>query len=151
METVTYSDEAVSDFIRQHFVAVRIPVKEQRDVVEKYLVSWTPTVIVADHEGQPHYRVEGYLSPEDMLQQLLLAEARLQFDGKEFDAAAKFYGEVVTQYPGTDAAAEAMYWSPVAAYKRSHDKSQLLRGWKELREKMPDSAWARRATIPKTG
>ena len=65
MDTVTYPDLRVAQFIQGHFVAARVMVKQDPRLVQEYLVSWTPHVVIADDQGKVHYRIEGYLPPED--------------------------------------------------------------------------------------
>jgi thioredoxin-related protein len=60
MDTVAYPDPRVTQFITGHFIPARVRVKESPELVEEYLVGWTPNVVVADDQGKVHYRVEGY-------------------------------------------------------------------------------------------
>jgi thioredoxin-related protein len=72
MDTVTYPDPRVAQFVQQHFVPVKVGVKQNQRLAEDYLVSWTPNVVIADEQGKVHYRVEGYLPPEDFVAYLSL-------------------------------------------------------------------------------
>jgi hypothetical protein len=151
MDTVTYPDPRVAEFVSRHFVPVQLPVKEHRDLVEEYLVSWTPNVILADDRGRPHDRVEGYLPPEDFLAELALGLGKFLLNRKQFaDAAERFEG-VVERHPGTEARAEALYWLGVALYKGSHDAALLRPSWQRLTREHPASGWATRTKVPGMG
>ena len=40
-----------------------------------------------------------------------------------------------------------MYWSGVTAYKRDNNADSLMKFWKDLKEKFPDSPWWTRASF----
>src|SRR5262245_42893352 len=87
MATVTYPDPRVAQFIAGHFVPAKVRVKESPRLVEEYLVGWTPNVVVADDQGKVHYRVEGYLPPEEFLAHLSLGVGKYWLNRKQFDRA----------------------------------------------------------------
>src|SRR5437660_9247871 len=129
MDTVTYPDARVAEFIKKHVAPVRVVVRENRELANDYLVSWTPNVVVADDRGRVHYRVEGYLPPQEFVARLSLGVGRFLLDGKRFaDAAGRFEG-VVARHPGTPQAAEALYWLGVARYKEARDPARLRPSW----------------------
>jgi TolA-binding protein len=49
--------------------------------------------------------------------------------------------------PGTDAAAEAMYWAGVARYKATNDASALKATADAFKKRYQDSIWAKKASI----
>jgi tetratricopeptide (TPR) repeat protein len=151
MDTVTYPDPRVAAFIGQHFVPVRVMVKEKPDVAASYDVSWTPSVVLDDGSGKARYRTEGYLPPEDFVAQLALGLGRYELDRQQFDRAAHHFEEVNQRHRGTDAAAQALYWHGVARYKASKDPAQLRPSWDRLIKEYPQSDWAKRANVPKKG
>lgn len=150
MDTVTYPDARVAGFIQQHFVPVKVMVKEDAATAEQYGVTWTPNVIVADAEkGAVHYRVEGFLPAEDFIARLSLGAGRYWLDRGEQAKAIERFQEVAERHKGSDAAAEALYWLGVANYKQSKDPAQLRPSWQKLIETYPNSEWAKRANVPK--
>jgi len=151
MDTVTYPEPRVAHFLEQYFIPVKVRVKESRDLVEHYLVSWTPNVVLADDQGRVHDRVEGYLPPEDFLACLALGVGRYLLNRKRFAQAAERFEEVAQRHWGSDAGAEALYWLGVARYKQTHDSAQLHPSWQRLAQEYPNSAWTRRTRIPATG
>jgi tetratricopeptide (TPR) repeat protein len=151
MDTVTYPDSRVAQFVQGHFLAVRVKVKEEPDLGKDYLVSWTPNVVVLDENGAVHYRVEGYLPPDEFIAHLSLGLGKYWLNRKQFAQAAERFDEVAARHHGTNAGAEALYWLGVAQYKQSHDPAQLRPSWQRLANEYPDSEWTRRARIPGTG
>jgi hypothetical protein len=148
MDTVTYPDPRVAEFAASHFVTVRVPVKTNPALTDEYLVSWTPNVVIADDGGRVHYRIEGYLPPDDFIAHLSLGFGRFLLDRRQYDEAADRFEDVARRHHNTDAGAEALYWLGVARYKASHDPAQLRPSWDELARDHPHSEWARRAQIP---
>jgi uncharacterized protein YyaL (SSP411 family) len=148
MDTVTYPDPRVAQFIAGHFVPVKVRVKENPRLVEEYLVGWTPNVVIVDDQGKVHYRVEGYLSPEEFLAHLSLGIGKYWLNRKQFQRAKERFDEVARRHAGTDAGAEALYWLSVAQYKQSRDPAQLRLSWQRLAQEYPKSEWTTRTHIP---
>ncbi len=149
MDTVTYPDPRVAQFIEGHFVAVQQHVKESQALVQEYFVSWTPNVVITDDHGKIHYRIEGYLPPEDFLAYLSLGIGKYWLNHKQFEQARGRFEEVARRHSGTDAGAEALYWQGVAQYKLSHDPTQLRPSWQQLAQEYPKSEWSQRTRIPR--
>src|SRR5436190_13407140 len=114
MDTVTYPDPRVAQFIVGHFLAARVHVKESPQLVQEYLIGWTPNVVVADDQGKVHYRVEGYLPPEEFVAHLSLGIGKYWLNRKQFEQARERFDEVARRHSGTDIGAEAFYWLGVA-------------------------------------
>ena len=148
MDTVTYPDSRVAQFLVNHFLPARVTVKQNPGLVEQYLVGWTPNVVIIDDREKIHYRVEGYLPPEEFVAHLSLAIGKYWLNRKQFDRAGDRFDEVARRHSGTDAGAEALYWLGVARYKPSHDPAQLRPIWQRLAEQHPKSEWAKRTRIP---
>src|SRR5437868_1855977 len=137
MDTVTYPDHRVADFLQQHFVAAKLPVKQNRPLVEDYLVSWTPNVVIGDERGRAHYRVEGYCGPEDFVARLSLGLGKYWLNRHQFRLASERFEEVAQRHAGSDAGAEALYWHGVAQYKESDDAARLRESWRKLASEYP--------------
>ena len=150
MDTVTYPEPRVAHFLGLHFIPVKVRVKENRELVENYLVSWTPHVVLADDHGRVHDRVEGYLPPEDFLARLALGVGRYLLNRKQLAQAAERFEEVAQRHSGSEAGAESLYWLGVARYKQAHDPAQLRPSWQRLAQEYPTSPWTRRTQIPST-
>jgi thioredoxin-related protein len=154
MNTGPYSDEKVQKFIMENF----IPLKSQcfwdkpTELMQRFEIKWTPTLIVHDPEGKEHHRVVGYLPVDDLIAQLILGKGKIHFETDRLPEAIAQFQMVVDQCLNTGAAPEAVYWLGVAGYKQTHDAKFLRQIYDQLTAKYPQSEWARRAeaysTIP---
>src|SRR6266542_2115751 len=143
MDTVTYPDHRVAHFIEEHFIPARVRTKDNPQLLKEYFVTWTPNVVVTDEQGKVHYRVEGFLPPEEFVARLSLGAGKYYLDHDEFDRAAERFEEVAERHRGTEAGAEGLYWLGVARYKKAHDKAQLRPSWERLAQEYPDSDWTK--------
>src|SRR5262245_15868753 len=148
MDTVTYPDHHVAQFIEDYFVPARVKVKENPQLIKDYFVSWTPNVVIADDQGKIHYRIEGFHQPHEFMAKLSLGVGRYHLNRQEIDKAAERFEEVAERHSGTDAGAEALYWLGVANYKQAHDPGQLRASWQRLAKEYPDNEWTKRSTVP---
>ena len=148
MDTVTYPDARVAQFLVHHFLPVKVSVKENARLVEDYLVSWAPNIVILDEKGLVHYRLEGYLPPEDFVAYLSLGIGKYWLNRKQFAKAGERFQEVSERHAGTDVGAEALYWLGVARYKQARDPGQLRPSWQKLAQDYPLSEWAKRTNIP---
>lgn len=149
MDTVTYPNDQVAEFVQQHFVPARVDVKDSPQLANDFMVHWSPTTVIADSQGKVHYRIDGFVPAHEFVAKLSLGVGRFHLNREEFEAATERFDEVSQKHQGTEAAAEAMYWRAVTDYKQSKDVSQLMAGWQKLREHYPESEWSRKADIPK--
>ena len=147
MNTGPYSDEKVQKFIMGNF----IPLKSQcfwdkpTELMQKFEIKWTPTLIVHDPEGKEHHRMVGYLPADNLIAQLILAKGNIYFDTDRLPEAIAQFQTVINQYPDAGAAPEAVYWLGVARFKRTHDPKFLREIYDRLAKRYPQSEWARRA------
>jgi hypothetical protein len=148
MDTVTYPDARVAQMVMQHFVPARVEVKREPNLVEEYLVAWMPHLVIIDDQGTVHYRLEGYLAPEEFMAYLSLGLGKLHLNRGQFFPAAERFEGVVQRHRGTDAGAEALYWLGVTHYKQTHDPAELRRSWQQLTQEHSNSTWAHRTRIP---
>ncbi len=126
---------------------MKIHIKEQPRVFERWGVQWTPTILMLDAQGKEHHRIEGYLPAEDFLAQLEVGLGHTAFAGQRWAEAEKRFREVLEKLPTSDAAAEAMYWAGVAKYKGSGDPSALRETAQQFKQKYSDTAWAKKASV----
>ena len=146
-----YSQPQIAEFIRDHFVAARLHVKDDRDAFQRvsaqFNAQWTPTTLIVDPDGAERHRIEGFLPADDFASQLALGLAKSAFARADFAAAAKTFDEVLQTYPDTEAAPEAQYWSGVSRYKGSGDASALAETASRFKQRYADSSWAKKASV----
>lgn len=128
-----------------NYVALKVNVKEQRDLAKKLRVIWTPTVFAALPDGTVLHQTIGWLPPSDFLAEFGYGLARASLESRDFDAASRLLRDAVARAPGHDRAPEAMYWLGVSEFRRTGGIEAARVAWKELADKWPASAWATRA------
>jgi hypothetical protein len=148
MDTVTYPDPRVAEFIAEHFVPVKLAIKEHAQLASDYLVSWTPNIVIGLGIDKIHYRIEGYFGPEDFLAHAALGLGKYLLNNNQFDEAFDRFDEVAQRHADADSGAQALYWRGVADYRRTGDAAQLRPSWKQLQQDHSESDWAKRSRVP---
>lgn len=146
MGAVTYPDARVQTIINQEF----IPVKQGPDaepISSDFWVRWTPALFVCDPYGNPHQRVVGFLPPEQLIPYLLLGKGKTYFDHRRFNDALAAFERLISDWPQSFAAPQAIYHRAVSRYRTSEDPHHLKIGHQILKAEYPDSEWAVR-TLP---
>jgi len=141
---VTYPDERVAKFLSLNYVPVQIQTTNA-ELMSKYSVSWTPTLLVLDADGKEHYRAVGFFTPDDLIATFMTAKGRWALDTDQLADARALFEEVIAGYPDRDAAAEATFFLGVVKYKITHDPKALREGYDFLKEKFPHSTWTKQA------
>lgn len=144
MGAVTYPNEGVAKFVDLNFVPVQVETSN-KDLVEKYNVSWTPAILVLDSDGKEHYRSVGFLQPDVFIATFELGKARYYLDLEQFAEARALLEELVERCPVPEVLPEAIYFHGVATYKQTHDVKPLKKAYETLSAKYPQSEWAKRA------
>jgi hypothetical protein len=137
----------VARFINEHFIPVKLHVKEQPAAFGRFGAQWTPTLIILTPSGQEAYRFEGYLPADDFLAQLTLGLGHTEFKQNRFGEAEKYFREVVERHRDSDSAPEALYWAGVSRYKGSNDAAALKQTADAFRSQYSDSSWAKKASV----
>jgi hypothetical protein len=144
MGAVTYPDERVAKFISLNFIPVQVQTTDQA-MMQRFSVSWTPTLLVLDGDGREHYRAVGFFKPDDLIATMETAKGRWALDTDQLPEARAIFEEVISCYPDKDAAAEALFLLGVAKFKMTHDPKLLRETYDELSAKFPQSTWTKRA------
>ncbi len=145
MGAVTYPENRVAEFINGRMVPVQL-LYDAQPYASEYNVKWTPTMIVLDGDGKEHHRIVGFLPPEEFIPGLLLGIAKASFDRDELGQALTDLDKLISSYPRSAAAPEAMFLRGVALFKTSHQAEPLKEAFEQLKREFPSSEWAKRAT-----
>ena len=132
--------------IESSFTPARFHVKEQPDAFPRFGAEWTPTILVSNPAGKERHRIEGFLPKEDFMGQLRLGLAHLAREEGDFESAESRYRELADSAQ-PELAAEALYWSGVSNYKRTHDGTVLTDTARQMRERFADSTWMKKASV----
>ncbi|MFZ5905848.1 MAG: tetratricopeptide repeat protein [Nitrospirota bacterium] len=144
MAAVTYPNEKVINFITAKMIPVQVSFDAQ-PIAADFTVKWTPTVITLDSTGKEHHRTVGFLAPEEFIPSLLLGMAKVHFDGDQFENALETLNNLLTEYPESDSAPEAIYLRGVCLYKSTHDAKPLKEAYETLNARDPKGEWTKRA------
>lgn len=147
-----YPDEAVVEFVTGTFVPVRAHVREQADdykrLAQRFDAPWTPTTLILDaEEAAERHRIEGFLPKDDYLAQLRLGLGHAAFARGRYAEARERFDEVLAQFPETEAAPEAQYWTGVARYKETGDNAALAETGRRFTERYTGTVWAKKASV----
>jgi thioredoxin-related protein len=144
MGAVTYPNEGVAKFVDLNFVPVQVQ-SSNKELADKYNVSWTPTILVLDADGKEHYRTVGFLKPDVFIATFELGKARYYLDREQFAEARALLEELIERCPVPEVVPEAIFYHGVASYKQTHDPKPLRQAYDTLTSKYPQSDWAKRA------
>jgi hypothetical protein len=142
-----YPDERVEKFVEQNFVPIKIHIKENPAGFEWFGAQWTPTIIIADPGGSERYRFEGYLPADDFMAQLQLGLAKIAFTKSDFSKAEQLYRDIVSRFPDSAAAPEALYWAGVSKDKGTSNAGALKDTALAFRSRYGDSQRAKKASV----
>jgi len=144
MDAVTYPDKKVADFIKKNLIALRLQ-SDAKPYCTDFKISWTPTLVVLDHEGKEHHRTVGFLSPEELIPSLLLGITKTRFEQQQYAEALSVIQQILDEYPGSGSAAEALFLKGVVRYKSTHDPKPLKEAYEQLQAQYPASELTKRA------
>ena len=144
MDAVTYPDETVARFIQSSTIPLRVPF-DHKPLAEDFNVKWTPTIITLDEEGKEHHRTLGFLAPEEFIPSLILGRGKMHFDRDRFREALSDMETILTGYPSSGSAPEAIYLMGVSTYKLTHEAKPLKDTYERLQREYPQSEWTKRA------
>lgn len=146
-----YPDPRVAAFVDEHFVPVRVHVRDQSEAFKtlgnRYNAHWTPATLVLDAAGVERFRTEGFLPAEDFLPQLMLGLGHAAFAAGDFTGAERWFQQVVDKHPTSDEAAEGLYWSGVSRYKGRNDPGALADLGVAFTRRYQDTPWAKKASV----
>jgi thiol-disulfide isomerase/thioredoxin len=151
MEARTYPNPELAALIEREFVPVKFNVKEPRaefrDLLRMTKPLFTPLLLMLDSTGTELRRTTGYLPVPELEADLRLVLGLADLLHARYESAYVRLREVADRLRETHAAAEALYWSGVAAYRRNgRGLEGLTPEWAELQSRYPGSTWAQRAS-----
>lgn len=144
MDAGTYPNEAVIEFINQNVVPLQVA-SDQQPMASDFKVTWTPSLLILDQEGNEHHRTVGFMSANELIPSLLLGIGNLHFNGNDFKKALGRYEKIVSDFSGSDSAPEAVFQIGVSLYKSTNDPKPLKEAYEHLQDKYPENQWTKRA------
>lgn len=144
MDAVAYIDPNVIAFINEKLIPLRLPASDPA-LGSRFRVKWTPTLLILDSDGAEQYRTLGFYPPKDLIPSILLGMGKAWFNKPDRPAACDCFARIITEYPSSSMAPEAIYLNGVSRYIESHDVSNLIGIYDRLATDYPESEWLVRA------
>ncbi len=144
MDAVTYPNVKVREFLQDRIIPLQLMHNAQPYATER-CVKWTPSLLVIDAEGKEHHRVTGFLPPVELIPSLLLGIGKGHFNRDQLKEALENFEQVISEYPYSGSAPEAVFFRGVASYKSTHQPGHLKDAYNLLQVRYHYSEWARRA------
>ena len=116
MDTVTYPDPAIAEYISAHFVPLKLILgnRDHWPLFRANHVIWTPTAGFMDRNGSLHHHSPGYLPPAEFISVLKIGRARcLMAWTRSAEAAAELESAAALD---NSLSPEALYWLGVARF-----------------------------------
>jgi len=154
----TYSDAALQG-LAPHFIWIKYNTTAPdfwfKRLNGRFAHFWHPDVLVLDHHLRELRRVIGYLPAAELVPQIELGRALGHLYRREHELAVQVLDHIVTSYPRSAVAPEALYWMGVGGY-RIGGEAELVRIWGRIALEYPRSDWRLRAdcldvSIPEEG
>lgn len=144
MDAVTYPDDKVGSFMKDRVIPVRVAFNH-KPLADDFNVQWTPTIVTLNEEGKESHRTVGFLAPEELIPSMLLGIGKSLFEAGRFEEGISAFDELLSEYPKSDSAPEAIYLRGVSLYKSTHDAKPLKGAYEKLAAEYPDTQWTKRA------
>lgn len=132
------------NFVNENLVALRVGFDEH-PYSKDFNIRWTPTIVTIDSECNEHHRTLGFLTPQELIESLILGMGKTDFDLGEFDPAIESFDKLIGEHPESDCAPEAVYMRGVSLYKKTKEAKHLKEAYEKLLSQYPNSPWKRRA------
>jgi tetratricopeptide (TPR) repeat protein len=144
MNAVAFPDPAVVDFVTNNLIPLRIPADDP-ELAPRFKVKWTPTLLILDADGIEHYRTLGFYPPDELIPSLLMGMGKANFNRPDRSAACAYFEQILSSYPASSLAPEAVYLNGVSRYIETKDAANLIGIFDRLEADYPDSPWLTRA------
>jgi hypothetical protein len=145
MGAVTYPDAKVVEFVNEAVIPLQVK-SDSEPLATDFTLRWTPALIILDTNGKEHSRTIGFIPPEEFIPTISLGMIKAYFDLRQFDPAITCLDKIISNYPQSFAAPEAVYYRAVCGYKTIHDVAGLKKAYERLAKEYPQSEWAKRAS-----
>jgi len=144
MDAVAYINPAVIAFINKNLIPLRLQASDPV-LGPKFKIKWTPSLLILDAEGTEQHRTLGFYPPEELIPSLLLGMGKAKFNLPDRPAACDCFDKILTDYPQSNVAPEAVYLNGVSRFIETHEVANLIGIYDQLTANYPESPWLTRA------
>lgn len=131
-------------FIVENLIPLRVAF-DAMPLASDFNIKWTPTIITLDSDGKEHFRTVGFLAGDDLIASLMLGIGKTYFEKEQFDKAIAVFESLLTSYPKSSYAPEAIFLRGVSQYKSTHNPKPLREAYEKLSSDYPNDEWTKRA------
>ena len=142
MDAVTYPHEDTQRFLIENVVTFKPRIDENEDLARRFGMTWTPGLMWLSSDARLCHRNVGYFAPDEFLAESTYGCGHVAAGHSDWQTARKRFEDTAANWPRSHAAPAALYWAGVAAKKVTGEAGDLLKAWKKLLRKHPESAWA---------
>jgi len=140
MDRVTFAEPEVARQLNRHVIPFRV---SSADPLAGILeVHWTPHLLFLDHLQQPHHRIIGFMSPRELIPNILLGVAKTHFHNGDLERPIDLLTEIIEEYPESRVVAKAVYLQGILHHKQNCVGYPLREIYEEITKKHPDLAGA---------
>lgn len=152
MDTVTYPDASVVEFLAAQFEPAKVHIGEKdpaaRETIRKYRMLWAPGYVILDARGEEVRRFIGFQPPRDYVGELRIGLGKTHILHRRNEEAFQQFRAAADLDPPAPVSAEGLYWAGVALhYRDKTDLEFLHQYWKELEQRFPTSRWWTAANV----
>jgi len=144
---VTYPEPEVIEYVNDHFVPWNINTADEVDLIQRFDIFSTPSIVFMDPKGRDFYRSIGYLPPTRFIGRLIFGEAWVAFRTRHYEHAGDLFEIVGREHPDCSIAPEAIFFRGAARDKITGDHSNRAISAAELKERFPKSNWTFSASV----
>jgi hypothetical protein len=145
MDAVTYPDGKVAEYVFEYFIPWHVNYSTESELLRRYDITWTPTVIFGDENGNEHYREVGYLPPHIFIAYLAMGRAQVAWRTHNYSEAGELFDALASDYPESSLAPEALYFRGVCRHKATGADVHLFEAAGALERLYPQSDWMLRS------
>ncbi len=145
MDAVTYPNKNVIEFVDRNMIPVRVG-SDERQLFNEFKIRFTPTLITLDASGTERQRTVGFMPPEELIPSLTLGIGKAHLERGEFTQAIPRFEKVVSEYPKSASAPEALFYLGAAQYQQTHEPKFLQKAYERLAAEYPQSPWTTKAS-----
>lgn len=142
---VTYASREVVEFLNSGRCLPLMASVADEEHSDRYLMRWTPFHMIMDSDGLCHQKSYGFQPPSEFIPWVLLGLAQAEIWRKNWPDALNLLEEVISGWPKSAAAPEAVFMRGVAGKRLTQDVNYLKAAYHKLVEEYPESPWAFRA------
>lgn len=146
MDAVTYPTTEVVECVLKNVIPLRVP-SDMKPMADDFKVIWTPDLSILGADRRVYHRSVGFHPPDAFNPWLLLGIGMYHYGQEKFSEAIEVFDHLLSDYPNSPSAPEAIFYHAVCSYKSSGSAEPLKHAYEKITADYPESEWALK-TLP---